>query len=184
MSTNPQGTNRHQTNPAELDKILANYNNFPRLFQSLLLATVSPEGNPCASYAPFVMDADKNFYIFASDLSAHTSNLKTTGKVSVLLIEDEARSQNIFARQRLSFDCQATLMEKNSPHWDEIANQFQERFGQIIEMLRNLSDFHIFQLTPKEGLFISGFGAAYKVSGDRLNALTAFRGKGEKSFGN
>ena len=181
MSTNPPGTNRHQTNATEREEILTSYNNFPGLFQSLLLATVSPQGNPCASYAPFVMDVEKNFYIFVSDLSAHTGNLKTTRGASVLLIEDEAKSQNIFARQRLSFDCQATLIDNNSSQWGEIAKRFQERFGQIIEMLRNLSDFHIFQLTPKEGLFVSGFGAAYKVSGEQLNTLTAFRSKGEKS---
>ena len=181
MSTNPPATNRHQTNSAEPEEILADYNNFPQHFASLLLATVSSEGNPYASYAPFVIDADKNIYIFASDLATHTSHLKTTGKASVLLIEDETKSQNIFGRKRLTFDCQATLIDKNTPQWNKTSARFQERFGQIIDILRNLSDFHIFQLTPKEGLFVSGFGAIYKVSGDRLNTLTPFRGGGHKS---
>jgi len=66
------------------------YVNFPYRVQSLMLSTVTPAGQPQASYTPFVTDRDRAFYIFVSGLSSHTQNLQTTCKAGILLIEDEA----------------------------------------------------------------------------------------------
>ena len=162
---------------SKLEKELSDYKGFPEFFQSVILATVSSEGTPYVSYAPFVMDAFKNFYIFVSDLATHTSHLKATGKTSVLFIEEETKSENIFGRKRLTFDCSATLIDRGSEEWSQIADRFQARFGNIIEVIRSMSDFHIFKLTPREGLFVNGFGKTYKVSGDDLNTLTPVTGK-------
>jgi heme iron utilization protein len=160
---------------SEQEKALSEYQSFLALFKSVIIATVNPEGCPHSSYAPFVVDASKNFYILISDLAAHASHLKATGKASLLLIEDENNTQSIFSRRRLTFDCSATLIDRNTQEWNKIADNFQQRFGNIIETLRNLSDFNIFQLTPKEGNFVIGFGGAYKVSGEDLNTLIPAR---------
>ena len=160
----------------EFEKIVADYQKFPTQFQSIMLATTSLEGNPHASYAPFVMDPQKNFYILISDLATHASNLKTTGKGSILLIEDETKSDNIFGRKRLNFECSITIIDRESQEWSGIADRFQERFGKIIEVLRNLKDFNIFKLTPNEGRFVTGFAKAYKISSEDLNNLVHIRG--------
>ncbi|MBE9005632.1 pyridoxamine 5'-phosphate oxidase family protein [Fortiea sp. LEGE XX443] len=156
---------------SQLEKTQAEYESFPHEFQSVIISTITQEGIPNSSYAPFVIDEAKNIYIYISDLATHTQNLYANPHVSVLFIDDEAKSNNIFARRRLSFDCTATLIERDTETWNKIVEQFQERFGEMIEVLRGLADFRIFQLTPSSGRFVLGFGNAYKISGDNLNQL-------------
>lgn len=159
------------------EEVLADYQNFPGCFESIILATISDKGNPDASCVPYVMDEDKNFYIFVSYLTNHANNLKATGKAGILFAEDEAKTQNIFARKRLSYECDSVLIERTSPEWTQIVDNFQKRFGQIIEVLRNLQDFNVFKLTPKEGRFVSGFGKIYEIKGNNLDNLIPFQKK-------
>ncbi|MDF5710346.1 MAG: pyridoxamine 5'-phosphate oxidase family protein [Nostoc sp. S4] len=161
-------------------EIQAEYEKFPEKFESIIISTVSALGIPNASYAPFVMDDSKNIYIYVSGLSTHTKNLYANPHVSILFIEDEANSKQIFARSRLSFDCTASLIERETDKWNQIVEQFQDRFGQMIEILRGLSDFRIFQLTPNEGRFVVGFGAAYQISGDNLYQLVQITGDSDQ----
>ncbi|MCC5616769.1 pyridoxamine 5'-phosphate oxidase family protein [Nostoc sp. CHAB 5836] len=166
---------------SQLENIQTEYEKFPEAFESVIISTVSAEAIPHASYAPLVMDDAKNIYIYVSGLSTHTKNLYANPHVSVLFIEDEAKSNLIFARRRLSFDCTATLIEHETDKWNQIVGQFQDRFGQIIEVLRGLSDFRIFQLTPSEGRFVVGFGKAYHISGDNLHQLIQITGDADKN---
>jgi len=165
---------------SQLENIQAEYEKFPEGFQSVIISTVSALAIPNASYAPIVMDDSKNIYIYVSGLSTHTKNLYANPHVSVLFIEDEGKSNLIFARRRLSFDCTATLIERETGKWNQIVEQFQQQFGQIIEVLRGLSDFRIFQLTPSEGRFVVGFGAAYQISGDNLHQLVQITGDNDQ----
>ncbi|NEP18306.1 MAG: HugZ family protein [Leptolyngbya sp. SIO4C1] len=153
------------------EQTLAEYQAFPQQFRSLMLSTVSADGSPHASYAPFVVDAERNFYIYVSGLSAHTANLKRSQQVSVLLIEDEAQTQQVFARRRLNYLCAATVLAREGTAWGAIADRFEARFGEIIAMLKTLADFEIFQLQPRSGRFIVGFGAAYRVDPQDLSRL-------------
>jgi hypothetical protein len=136
-----------------------------------MLSTVNGTGQPQASYAPYVMDGDYQIYIFTSGLSAHTANLQTTGLASILLIEDEAAAPQVFARQRITYDCRASLLPRGTDHWEAIADRFEQRFGEIIPMLRSLDDFQIFCLSPQAGRFVMGFGAAYAVDPENLSQL-------------
>ncbi len=150
---------------------LAAYQALPTRVRSLMLSTVGADGHPHASYAPYVIDEAYQIYIFTSGLSAHTDNLRTTGLAGVLLIEDEAEAPQVFARQRLSYDCQAALLPRGTSTWDTIADRFEQRFGEIVAMLRSLEDFQIFQLSPQGGRFVMGFGAAYAIDPNDLGQL-------------
>ncbi|WP_017306674.1 HugZ family protein [Spirulina subsalsa] len=147
------------------------YQSFPGRFQSLMLSTVSTEGVPDASYAPFIMNAQKQIYLFVSGLSTHTQNLLVRPQASVLIIEDEGGAQQIFARCRLSYLCQAKFIERNTGEWQYIADQFQDKFGDIVTVFRRLPDFRVVELTPTQGRFILGFGGAYHIRGNDLNRL-------------
>lgn len=136
-----------------------------------MLSTVTADGQPQASYAPFVMGGDRSFYIFTSGLSTHTQNLKTTAKAGILLIEDETQASQIFARQRLMYNCKAELIARHEPEWTTWADKFHTRFGSLIDMLRQLPDFQIFRLVPQSGRFVVGFGAAYEVAPENINRL-------------
>jgi len=168
---------------SQLENIQAEYEKFPEEFESVIISTVSAQAIPNASYAPFIMDDSKNIYIYVSGLSTHTKNLYANPHINVLFIEDEAKSNLIFARRRLSFDCTATLIERETDDWNQIVEQFQGRFGEIIEVLRGLSDFRIFQLTPSEGRFVVGFGAAYHITGNNLHQLVQISGDNDQKQG-
>lgn len=159
----------------QLEHAQAAYLNFPEQFESLILATVSADGFPNASYAPFVQDEAKNFYLYVSGLAFHTRNLLAVPRVGILFIEDESNCDRIFARTRLSFECMAMLLERESQTWNEIVDRFASRFGETIERMRGLADFQVFQLTPHQGRFVMGFGAIYQIKSpdlDRLHPIT------------
>jgi len=139
--------------------------------RTVVLGTVSAENMPNVSYAPFIIDEAKNIYTFVSKLSIHTYNLQANSTASVMLIEDETKSKQIFARRRLTYSCKATTVDKNCPEWEDIANQFDKKFGNIVCMFRNLPDFNIIKFIPYEGIFVMDFGLAYKIKSDDLNHL-------------
>jgi putative heme iron utilization protein len=155
-----------------LEKAQITYNQFPEHLQSIILSTVSEDGFPHSSYAPFVIDEAKNIYILASDLASHTQHLRSSGKASVLFIAEESKTPQIFARTRLTFNCKVTIIERETTQWESIVDQLQARFGEIVGMLRGLMDFHLFKLTPTQGQFVMGFGQAYQISGEQLDILT------------
>jgi len=153
------------------ETVLNAYQSLPTVVRSVMLSTVNADGSPHSSYAPYIMDEAYRLYIFTSGLSAHTHNLLATQKAGVMMIEDEAACQQIFARQRITYDCHVDLLERQSEPWEHQAEAFENRFGEIIQMLRPLGDFQIFRLTPQSGRFIMGFGAAYEVDPDDLSKL-------------
>jgi putative heme iron utilization protein len=161
---------------SQLENVQAEYEKFTDEFSSIIISTVNEQGIPNASYTPFVIDELKNIYIYVSGLAIHTQNIYANPRVSVLFIDDESKTKQIFARRRLTFDCTATLLERDSDKWNKVVDQFQARFGEIIEMLRSLPDFRIFQLIPSEGRFVIGFGGIYRISGDNLDQFTPITG--------
>ena len=156
---------------ADLNRITQLYREFPEKFRIVILSTVSADGIPQASYAPFLMDEDRAIYIYVSGLSAHTANLKQTQRASVLFIEDEAQTQEIFARHRLTYGCTVTPLPRETLQWQTLIDRFEHRFGQVIGLMKGLPDFQLFQLQPQTGQFVVGFGAAYQVQGNDLNTL-------------
>ena len=156
---------------ADFNRVIELYQEFPEQFRSIILSTASADGMPQASYAPFLIDGDKNIYIYVSGLSAHTAHLKQTSRASILFIEDEANTPEIFARRRLTYECKATVLPRDTPQWQTLIERFEERFGKVVGLMRGLPDFQLFQLQPQTGQFIIGFGAAYRVSTSNLNSL-------------
>ena len=155
----------------QFTKAQAEYEKFPEEFNSIIISTVNKQGIPHASYAPFIMDNNKNIYIYVSGLATHTQNIHNHPFVSVLFIDDEIKTKQIFARRRLNFDCTTTLITRETEKWKEIVDKFEIRFGELISTLRSLPDFRILQLTPNTGRFVIGFGTAYNISSDNINQL-------------
>lgn len=81
--------------------------------QTLLLSTASVSGVPDLSYAPFVRDQAGCFYIFVSELAAHTANLLANLRTSVMFIRTESESRNLFARERAVFNCKAREISRH-----------------------------------------------------------------------
>ena len=130
---------------------------------SLQLATIDENGIPHASYAPFYRNLSGDYYIFVSTLSSHTSNFDN-GLASILLIEDESSTDQIYARTRLGFSCACTSVDPSWAEFQKALDGLKTRHGNIILTLRQLSDFKLYRLSPHEGTFVLGFGKAYKIS--------------------
>ena len=139
--------------------------------RSLVLATTNPDGSPLASYTPFIVNEERHFFILTSQLAAHTRNLQRTGQASVMLIEDEAAATQIFARQRVTFQCQASLIPRESEVREEALEHFETRFETMVGLLSSLPDFQLFKLQPISGSLVVGFGQAYDLSGGRFDSL-------------
>lgn len=131
--------------------------------QTLLLSTCSAERQPEISYAPFVRDEHGHFYIFISELAKHTQNLLQNPKASILFIEPEPGCRNLFARERVIFDCGARAIAPDDPFYHRRLRAMEDKFGNVVALLRTLPDFHLIELTPETGHYVAGFGKAYAI---------------------
>jgi len=149
-------------------------NSFAALKQEvtcLHLSTITNESKPNSSYAPFVMDTEGNFYIFVSGLASHTQDLLANPSASVLLMQDEQDTRQIFARQRASYQCDVEVVSDNEADYAIMLDKLEARFGNVVELLRGLPDFILFRLRPYKGQFVMGFGKAYTLTGEGLLEL-------------
>ena len=131
---------------------------FVKGFKSIVLSTVNQACEPLGSYAPCVF-LDKDIYIIISEAAPHFHNMKANGKVSALLLEDEAAAQSIFFRKRLSMTCEATFVDPKPMH-----QIFKETHGELVDMLLNQLDFSIVKLQVISGTLVIGAGQAYKMN--------------------
>ncbi|MGB0372815.1 MAG: HugZ family protein [Opitutales bacterium] len=133
------------------------------------LGSVSAQGIPSASYAPYIMDEAGNFYIYISALAKHTANIKRSLKTSFMLIEDEAQASSLFARKRVTWDCEVEPIERDGEEFNVRISDFEETFGDIMNTLANMTDFSLFRLKPCNGVLVLGFGQAFRLSGHEIN---------------
>ena len=118
--------------------------------QSVILATTDKDGAPNSSYAPSVIGSDGSLYIYISELSKHTLNLVYNSNVSLMIIEDESSAENLFARKRLTISAEASEIERDSDNWIDKMSLLEDKFGEAISYLRNLTDFRLFRLVPSQ----------------------------------
>ncbi len=164
----------------KLEDILVECGRFRIEFATLMMATVSKEGVPEASYAPYVVDADGAFFVYISELSQHTDNLRNTPKASVLFIENEDQAAHLFARRRLTLRCNCMHVPRSDARWHELLDNFKDRFGELMDVLRELEDFHLYRLQPEAGTYVRGFAQAYELTGPDLQAIRHINDKGHR----
>ena len=143
---------------------------FRSKFKTVVLATVSSEGLPDASYTPYILDDNGSILIFVSELAQHTKNLIDLPTISLLWIADEEHSRNLFARQRLTLQCTARELLRDTAQWDTALTRLQHVHGKTIEVLRSLPDFHLFTLEARHGNYVRGFAKAFTATGDELRS--------------
>lgn len=130
--------------------------------KSVILATVDAEGNPNSSYAPFVQ-VGNTFYILVSFMARHTKNLSEGRKTSVMFIEDESATKQIYARERLTIETTASQIERDSEIWNTVVARLKENHGKVVDVISEMGDFILIALQPVKGSYVNGFGSAYFV---------------------
>ena len=164
----------------DLAQVYAEVMRFREGFATLLMATVAPDGEPDASYAAYI-EEDGDFYVFVSELSAHTKNLLESGRVSVLFIEEEAAAGHLFARRRLTYRCRAEEFARGSIGCETLLDRFELRFGALIVTLRGLRDFHLVRLRPVSARYVSGFAKAFAIDDVQLAEIRHLRDQGHRA---
>ncbi len=147
-----------------LEDISKHYHELLTSQQTLLLSTASITGVPDVSYAPFVRDNAGVFYIFVSEMACHTANLLNNPQASILFIRQEAESRNLFARERAVLNCRVKEIFRDDAGYTDHLQDLQDKFGEVVGVLRDLSDFHLFALHPENGRYVMGFGRAFSVN--------------------
>jgi len=160
--------------------------------QSVMLSTQSSNGELECSVVPFVELKEGEFAIFVSELAQHTQNLlflidslnaqkptnqKSAGLVAGLWVSDESATEQLFARERLTMQLAVELMGANQSQRSEALALMQVEFGEVIDVLAGLPDFHCFKLTVQSGRYVKGFGAAYEFLNCPCQSLQGINGR-------
>lgn len=146
---------------------------FKEGFHSLILSTLDEHNMPYTSYAPFVY-LNGFYYFIISKMAKHYKNILNYPHMSIMMIEDEAKSDNIFFRKRLSYQGISTLDIKDS----EVISLFVGKHGMIVETLLNM-DFSIIKFSIDHGIFNIGPRKAYNVD-ENESILTHIKTPHEK----
>lgn len=129
--------------------------------QTLSLGTLNPVKQPEVSLVPFLYH-DSCFWIFVSQLSAHTQHLLERPEASVLIYDNQNSPKNCFAVERVNAQC-AVRCEDAAETKAQILDAMTEKLGETVSLLRQLGDFSLFALKPEKGRFIAGFGQAFDI---------------------
>jgi putative heme iron utilization protein len=138
--------------------------------KTVQLATVDSQGNPESSYAPYVW-IEQCCYLYLSELARHSTNLIANPAISLLFIEDEEKARNLFARRRIILTGEVHKISRESGQFQTVMNEFKLRFGNFIDIIEPLQDFHLFQIIPQSGRFIRGFAQAFELTGPGLGQI-------------
>ena len=144
---------------------MQNLNEFLQTLKSLTISSLDENKNPFSSYAPYVKYNHK-YYVYLSLMAKHSKNLTENKIASIFFSEDEKDCSNIFAKKRVSIQCNVKRLEQNTQNETEILNEFRIKFGvEMIDMLYKMQDFYLFEFTPFYGEAVFGFGKAYNLGG-------------------
>ena len=145
-----------------------NLNEFLEPIKSLTISSLDENGYPFSSYAPYVKYNNK-YYVYLSLMAKHSSNLTQNKIASIFFCEDEQDCKNIFAKKRVSIQCETLKLAQNTQNEEEILNEFKAKFSEeMVNMLKKMGDFYLFEFTPFYGEAVFGFGKAYNLGGENF----------------
>jgi len=131
--------------------------------ERILSLAVLVDGAPFAGLLPFVPTIGHDgVIIHASKLSRHTAGLAAGARAAVLLHEQDGPEKDPLQIKRASFECDVHPLERNSETWTAERERYLERFpGSRITF--RLSDFTLYRLAFRQGLWVGGFGRAVDI---------------------
>ena len=107
------------------------------------------------------------FYIHVSRLGKHTTDMETDPRVSLLITEIDDNRPDPQTLARVSIRGAAALLPRTNPGYPQVRKIYLERFPEA-EQFFQLGDFNIWQIQPKGGRFVAGFGRAFNLVPEAL----------------
>lgn len=149
---------------------------FLETFQTLVMASITPDVSPHASTAPYVR-LGNDFYILISTVAQHGRNLLSNPNVSLLFVEDESQCVQPFARKRVTIEAVASELSRDNEAYSIVIERLKAHFdAELVTSLTQMGDFHLFKLSPKSGSVVMGFGKAYRLD-HNLEVMTQIMGQ-------
>ncbi|MBP6498098.1 MAG: pyridoxamine 5'-phosphate oxidase family protein [Campylobacteraceae bacterium] len=141
--------------------------------QTAVIGTLDKDHLPFSSYAPYIYDTNR-FYVYISDIATHAKNIQANPKASLFFIEDESKTDNLFARKRISLQCDSVKITRSSERFEEVLALFAQKFdAKMVETLKKMTDFNLFEFKVTYGEATFGFGKAYLIGGEQMNELVS-----------
>ena len=129
------------------------------------------DGAPFVSMVPYALAADgSGFVVHVSKLAAHTKDMLTDTRVSLLIAEAEGGGKSPLALARVSLQGTARRMPSGSPDLSGCRAAYLARFPEAAQMF-DFADFTIFLIRPVSVRFVAGFGEAHSLSGESMVQL-------------
>lgn len=151
---------------------------FINSFKTTVIGSINKDASPFSSYAPFIYD-DNKFYIYISSIATHTKNIQRNENISLFFIEDESITTNFFARKRISLQANASKLKRDSEKFENIFTLYEEKFDkEMVNMLKGMTDFNLFEMEVQSGEATFGFGEAYLIGGEDMNELVQRKSSG------
>ncbi len=156
---------------------------FLETFQTLVMASLTPDREPHASTAPYVR-LGNDFYILISTVAQHGRNLLVNPNISLLFVEDESQCVQPFARKRVTIEAVASEISRVDELFARVIERFKAHFDpELVTSLTQMGDFHLFKLSPKSGSVVMGFGKAYRLD-ENLEVMKQIMGQHQRGHGN
>lgn len=132
------------------------------------LGTIAADGAALVSMVPFAIEPRQRcLVIHVSDLAAHTRNLQTTTRVSLMVMQSEVPGEPVHALPRVSFDGIASIPKPDSPAWRACRAAYLERFPEA-ELMTQLGDFKFVAIDVKGARQVAGFGSARSIDEEEV----------------
>jgi heme iron utilization protein len=61
-------------------------------------------------------------------------------------------------------NCSVKEISRGDAMYADRIQALQDKFGEVVSMLRSLPDFHLFALRPENGRYVIGFGRAFNIN--------------------
>jgi putative heme iron utilization protein len=124
------------------------------------------EGAPFVSMVP-VAAAMEGLLIHVSSLAAHTRDLRSDPRMSLLFMAPLAPDADPLALPRVTLQGEAQEIDRDSLEHGQAATTYLARFPQAEQTL-GLGDFRFFLLRPSSGRLVAGFGQALSLGAPEI----------------
>ena len=142
--------------------------------RTIIIAVNNKINYPEIGYAPYIF-LNKCFYIFSSELSPHIKHLLYNKKGTFMIIEDEYKAKNIWARVRLKFEAQIKVVNRKENNYNKICKLIQNAHGNTLNLIKQFNDFHLIKISPIKGSIFTGFGSAFILDGISLEVISKIK---------
>lgn len=135
------------------------------------LGTLTDEGEPFVSMVPYSIEPTLGcLVIHVSTLAAHTRNLQTHKRVSLLVCVQEKPDEPVHDLHRVTLEGRARVLARESSQWGTCKTAYLERFPDV-SFMTEFADFTFVAIEILAARHVSGFGAARTVDQDELRHI-------------